>query len=223
MSNAKSLLSLETVRGLNREHHPIRKAEFGDNPIKASVKWLEEALKLDTINPNAAMLATSSKDARPNGRIILLKEITEQGFVFYTHYNSPKGCELEENPLATLLFHWDQLARQLRIAGKIEKLSVEKSDEYFKSRPEGSKISASLSHQSRSVENRESLNQQMDEMSEKLEGEDIPRPEHWGGYVLIPEEIEFWQGQKDRLHDRIKFIADGSYPDFNWNIARLAP
>ena len=223
MSNAKSLLSLETVRGLNREHHPIRKAELGDNPIKASVKWLEDALKIDTINPNAAMLATANKSAKPNGRVILLKEITEQGFVFYTHYNSPKGLEIDQNPAAAMIFHWDQLARQLRIAGKIEKIPVEKSDEYFRSRPEGSKISASLSHQSHSVENREFLNQQMDEMSEKLEGEDIPRPEHWGGYVLIPEEIEFWQGQKDRLHDRIKFIADGSYPEFNWSVSRLSP
>ena len=164
-------------------------------------------------------LATSDTDGQPTARIVLLKSFDDQGFVFYTNYQSRKGLELGENPKACLLFYWSPLWRQVRIEGEIEKVSAAESDQYFHSRPLGSKIGAWASDQSSAIESRAVLEQRFEEFGFKF-GDDVPRPPHWGGYRVKPKVIEFWQGQENRLHDRLRYSlqANGS-----WLIERLAP
>lgn len=164
-------------------------------------------------------LATSDNDGQPTARIVLLKGFDDQGFVFYTNYESRKGLELAENPKACLLFYWSPLWRQVRIEGEIEKVSAEESDQYFHSRPLGSKIGAWASDQSSAIESRAVVEQRFEEFGFKF-GDNVPRPTHWGGYRLKPKLIEFWQGQENRLHDRLRYSlqANGS-----WLIERLAP
>ena len=164
-------------------------------------------------------LATADKHGRPSARIVLMKSCDAQGFVFYTNYDSRKGQELAENPHACLLFYWSQLWRQVRIEGAIEKVSEAESEEYFHSRPLGSKLGAWASDQSQPVESREQLEKQFEEFNRKFAG-NVPRPPHWGGYRLRPDVIEFWQGRENRLHDRLRYNlrADGT-----WTVERLAP
>ncbi len=164
-------------------------------------------------------LATATRFGLPCARIVLLKSFDEHGFVFFTNYNSRKGNELEENARACLLFYWPQLWRQVRIEGTVERVSAEESDQYFHSRPLGSKIGAWASEQSRAVENRATLDQRFDEFSFKF-GEAVPRPPHWGGYRVKPNVIEFWQGQDNRLHDRLRYSLQETD---EWLIERLAP
>ena len=164
-------------------------------------------------------LATATRFGRPCARIVLLKSFDERGFVFYTNYNSRKGSELEQNAQACLLFYWPQLWRQVRIEGTVERVSTEESDEYFHSRPLGSKIGAWASEQSAPIESRTTLDQRFQEFSWKF-GDSVPRPPHWGGYRVKPNVIEFWQGQENRLHDRLRFVLQD---DGQWSIERLAP
>ena len=164
-------------------------------------------------------LATATRFGRPCARIVLLKSFDERGFVFYTNYNSRKGSELEENAQACLLFYWPQLWRQVRIEGAVERVSAEESDEYFHSRPLGSKIGAWASEQSTPIKSRTALDQRFQEFSWKF-GDNVPRPPHWGGYRVKPNVIEFWQGQENRLHDRLRFVLQD---DGQWAIERLAP
>lgn len=164
-------------------------------------------------------LATATPDGHPCARIVLMKSFDERGFVFYTNYNSRKGNELAENARACLLFYWSPLWRQVRIEGPVEKVTEEESEEYFHSRPVGSKIGAWASEQSHPVESRRALEKRFDEFDLKF-GDKVPRPSHWGGYRVKPEVIEFWQGQENRMHDRLRYSLQA---DGNWMIERLAP
>jgi pyridoxamine 5'-phosphate oxidase len=164
-------------------------------------------------------LATADKDGQPCARIVLLKSFDEGGFVFFTNYNSRKGSELADNSRACLLFYWAPLWRQVRIEGAVEKVSAAESDEYFHSRPLGSKIGAWASNQSQAVTSRNELDERFEELSLKF-ADHVPRPPHWGGYRVKPDVIEFWQGRENRLHDRLVYTRES---DGNWRIERLAP
>ncbi|WP_114814543.1 pyridoxamine 5'-phosphate oxidase [Paraburkholderia kururiensis] len=189
------------------------------NPIHQFQKWLAEALDAKLPEPNAMTLATVDENGRPTARILLIKGVDEQGFVFFTNYESRKGHELAANPHASLLFYWIELERQVRIDGSVVKTSAEESDAYFASRPLGSRIGAWASEQSKEIESRAVLEARERDMAAKY-GEHPPRPPHWGGYRLMPHAIEFWQGRPSRLHDRILYTRETGG---DWRIARLSP
>lgn len=189
------------------------------NPIQQFHKWFAEALDAKLPEPNAMTLATVDENARPTARILLIKGVDEQGFVFFTNYESRKGHELAANPHASLLFYWIELERQVRIDGSVVKTSAEESDAYFASRPLGSRIGAWASEQSKEIESRAVLEARERDMAAKY-GEHPPRPAHWGGYRLMPHAIEFWQGRPSRLHDRILYTRETGG---DWRIARLSP
>ena len=188
------------------------------DPLAQFGNWFEEALRSGVALPNAMTLATATKRGRPSARAVLLKGFDERGFVFYTHYGSRKGRELEENPQAMLLFCWEELERQVGIEGRASRVSAAESDDYFASRPLGSRLSAIVSPQSERVTSREALEILLEQAAKRWR-EAPPRPEHWGGYRLAPERFEFWQGRKDRLHDRLCYSRAGG----GWKIERLAP
>jgi len=191
------------------------------NPFRQFEAWFAELSEHSVSEQDATSmtLATTDKSGHPSARIVLLKSFDDQGFVFFTNYNSRKGQELAGNPRACLLFYWSPLWRQVRIEGTVEKVSAEESDQYFHSRPFGSKIGAWASDQSEPVENRAQLEQRFEECELKF-GDSVPRPAHWGGYRLKPDTIEFWQGRENRLHDRLRYSLQ---PDGSWVIDRLAP
>lgn len=190
------------------------------DPIQQFQKWFQEAVVGNIIEPNAMSLATVSADGRPSIRIVLLKGVEEGKFLFYTNYQSKKGVQLEANPACALTFFWPELERQVRIEGSVERVSVEKSTDYFQSRPRGSQLGAWVSPQSSPVKDRSILEQRMQEMEKKFEGADtLPKPQQWGGYAVNPYLIEFWQGRPNRLHDRIEFVKT----DSSWAMNRLAP
>lgn len=199
----------------------LTKATVEPNPIQQFEKWFADARATGMSEQDATSmtLATSDNDGQPTARIVLLKGFDDQGFVFYTNYQSRKGLELAENPKACLLFYWSPLWRQVRIEGEIEKVSTEESEQYFHSRPLGSKIGAWASDQSSAIENRAVLEQRFEEFGFKF-GDNVPRPTHWGGYRVKPKVIEFWQGQENRLHDRLRYTLQD---DGTWLIERLAP
>lgn len=191
------------------------------NPFAQFKKWIDEALKADLHQPNTMTLATASKDGKPSARIVLLKDFDEAGFVFYTNFQSKKGQELLENPQAALVFLWLELQRQLRIEGHVEKVSTEKARNYFRSRPKDSQISAYASPQSDVVENRGVLEENVKALEEKYADQaELPLPDFWGGFRIVPTFIEFWQGRPSRLHDRIAYQKQ---EDGSWKIERLAP
>jgi pyridoxamine 5'-phosphate oxidase len=189
------------------------------NPIIQFSKWFTEAVDSKVNEPNAMTVCTATADGKPSARIILLRNFDDNGFVFYTNYNSRKGVEILKNPYAALLFFWPELERQVRVEGFLEKQSIEESDLYFKSRPRSSKLGAWTSSQSSIIESRKMLDEQYEKLSAKYPSEDVPRPEYWGGYVLKPSSIEFWQGRPGRLHDRILYTKKNE----EWKIERLAP
>ncbi|HAS46384.1 MAG TPA: pyridoxamine 5'-phosphate oxidase [Microscillaceae bacterium] len=193
--------------------------KVNDQPIAQFNHWLEQAIEADVPEPTVMHLATANKDGKPSGRILLLKGTNEEGFVFYTNYDSRKGQELAENPYGCITFFWQALQRQVRIEGIIEKVDPQLSEDYFKSRPRGSQISALVSPQSKEINSRDTLEQQVQAKTQELEGKDIPKPNHWGGYCLKPSQIEFWQGRASRLHDRLQYTKEGE----TWKIVRLAP
>jgi pyridoxamine 5'-phosphate oxidase len=199
----------------------LTKDNIDANPIRQFQRWYDE-VRANGVSEQDAIsmtLATATKDGRPSARIVLLKSFSDLGFVFFTNYLSRKAKELSENSRASLLFYWPQLWRQVRIEGDVEKISAADSETYFQSRPLGSKLGAWASNQSEVVENRETLEDRFGEL-EKRFGEKVPRPEHWGGYSLKPNSIEFWQGRDNRLHDRLRYRLQ---EDGSWLIERLAP
>jgi len=190
-----------------------------DNPIDQFVIWFEQAVSSNMLDPNAMTLSTATRNGVPSSRIVLLKRVEKQGFRFYTNYSSRKGEELEENPRAALCFYWPSLERQVRVQGIVEKLSEEESETYFQQRPRSSKIGAWASKQSSRVSSRAELEEKFEEIKRKYKNKEVPLPEFWGGYILKPNRIEFWQGRKSRMHDRICYEKDGE----KWVIFRLSP
>lgn len=193
-------------------------SNINENPFEQFHIWLQEAIKSEALEVNAMTLSTLGLDGFPNGRIVLLKGI-DSGFVFFTNYESQKGKELENSPKASLTFFWPELERQVRVNGLVEKISSEESDEYFFSRPLGSQIGAWASPQSKKISSRELLEQMKLDVEKEFSNKPIHRPPHWGGFRLIPNKIEFWQGRPSRLHDRLIFELNNE----SWEISRLAP
>ena len=214
-----------TIADLRREYKlaSLDEADVSCDPLKQFEKWFGEALSAELPEPNAMTLATVATTthgfARPSARIVLIKDFGPRGFVFFSNYGSRKGQELAVNPLASLLFLWVELERQVRIEGRVEKIAEQESDAYFATRPVLSRIGAWASPQSRTIRGREWLEQQFSEMAKRFK-DDVPRPPHWGGYCLRPESVEFWQGRRSRLHDRILYRRQN---DGAWTIERLAP
>jgi pyridoxamine 5'-phosphate oxidase len=192
--------------------------EAAADPFKQFARWFDDALRAELPLPNAMTLATANSDGRPSARVVLLKGVDADGFVFYTNYESRKARELAVNPYASLVFLWTQLERQVRVEGAVEKVSAEESDEYFDSRPLGSRLGAWASPQSRPLPSRLTLASKVAAIMLRY-GTAPPRPPHWGGYRVRPDAIEFWQGRPDRLHDRLLYTRK----DGGWKIGRLAP
>ncbi|HST23700.1 MAG TPA: pyridoxamine 5'-phosphate oxidase [Blastocatellia bacterium] len=190
------------------------------DPIKQFAKWYGEAEAAGVKLPNAMTLATATKDGEPSARMVLLKGFDDEGFVFFTNYESRKGRELDENPRAALVFYWSEFDRQVRIAGGIEKVSRAESEDYFHTRPVDSQLSAWASDQSRVISSREVLEEKMRELIVQYEGGEVPLPPHWGGYRLAPASIEFWQNRPGRLHDRLRYVLQ---QNGEWLVERLSP
>ena len=212
----------KNISEIRREYsfERLTEKDVEPNAIKQFAKWWDEAIDSRIDEVNAMTLATASADGLPSARIVLLKEFTEKGFVFFTNYESYKAQQLAENPKACLVFFWKELERQVRITGLIQKINAQESDEYFQSRPESARIGAWTSPQSRVIESRHWLDEKFNELVNKMEGTAIPRPPHWGGYIVKPVVIEFWQGRPSRLHDRIQYTLE---ENGGWKIERLAP
>jgi pyridoxamine 5'-phosphate oxidase len=200
------------VRGLTEE-------DAGTDPFILFDRWFREAREAGLYLPESMALATSTADGRPSVRQVLLKAADDRGFVFYTNYDSRKGLEIEENPCGAIAIHWPILQRQVRISGAVEKTSTEESQTYFDSRPRGSRIGAWASDQSSVLRGRDELERRFRETQERFSSGDVPLPPFWGGYRVIPETIEFWQGRANRLHDRLRFTRGGA----GWTIDRLYP
>jgi pyridoxamine 5'-phosphate oxidase len=210
-----------SIADLRRDYSRARldEASVHPDPLVEFARWFEEALKAESRDPNAMTLATASPDGTPSARIVLLKGFDERGFVFFTDYRSRKGEELEKNPRAALVFYWPELERQVRIAGTVSVTEREESEQYFGSRPRGSRISAWISHQSQVIGSRQQLEAQISQIERRYPGDDVPLPPYWGGFRLRPQSIEFWQGRPNRLHDRIRYTRDSE----RWRIERLSP
>lgn len=211
----------QDTRNIRREYvqGQLTRADLDGDPIRQFGHWMHDAVEAEIKDATATTLATCGDDGMPSARIVLLKHHDEEGFCWYTHYQSAKGIQIEQNPKASLLFYWRDLDRQVRISGTVEKLSGEISDHYFSTRPLESRIGAIVSQQSQPIESRDALIQQVEQHTQASESSEIKRPEFWGGYRLKPSEFEFWQGRADRLHDRFRYQLD----DSGWRIERLAP
>lgn len=233
------------IADLRREYNfaGLRRRDLDASPIAQFLKWFEQAtgartsgrlrrllirfykalLQITGAEPmdvNAATLATADKEGRPSARIVLLKGVDERGFIFFTNYGSRKGRELGENPNAAMVFYWPEQERQICVAGAVTKLSREESEAYFKTRPKGSRLGAWVSKQSEPIPDRLVLEERWKGLQKEFPGNDVPMPDFWGGYVLCPTRVEFWQGRPSRLHDRFSYTKD---PDGSWRIERLSP
>ncbi len=209
------------IAALRREYSlkVLDESNVRTNPFEQFSIWMEEVVSSDLLDPSAMILATADSKGIPSARTVLLKGADNEGLIFYTNYTSRKAKELNENPNASILFLWRELERQIRISGRVEKVSKKQSEEYFHSRPYESQLGAVASEQSKIIPGRDYLDNRFNELKKKFEGREIPLPEYWGGYKLYPEYFEFWQGRESRLHDRISYIKDGE----GWKIVRLAP
>ncbi len=197
----------------------LREADAGPDPLALFRAWFAQAEAAALPQPEAMTLATATPDGRPAARVVLLRGLDERGFVFFTNYRSRKGEELAANPRAALVFFWSELHRQVRVEGRVEPVSAAESDAYFRTRPRGSRVGAWASPQSEVIADRAFLEERARAFAALYPGEDVPRPPHWGGYRVLPEVIEFWQGQPDRLHDRLRYRREGPA----WVRERLAP
>jgi pyridoxamine 5'-phosphate oxidase len=215
MNNEQSLNDLQKSCSLK----PLTKETVDKNPFPQFRHWYDEAVNCGIPDANAMIIATATKTGMPSVRTVLLKGYDEKGFVFYTNYGSGKARELTENPNASLLFLWKELARQIRITGRAEKTTSEESTIYFRSRPVGHQVSAWASKQSETIPDREYLKKEFERLLEEFKGKEIPLPPYWGGYRIIPTEFEFWQGRDSRLHDRICYKLTNN----QWDITRKAP
>jgi pyridoxamine 5'-phosphate oxidase len=198
---------------------PLERADLDPDPVVQLGNWLEQAAAAGVVEPNAFVLATSGPDRQPAARAVLLKDLSAEGLVFFTNYRSRKGQELDTNPLAAAAFVWTPVRRQVRVEGRVEKVSPEISDAYFASRPPEARLASAASPQSQPVESREALEAALAELRARYPEGDLPRPAHWGGYRLLPESFEFWQGREARFHDRFEYRRRGR----DWQIERLAP
>jgi pyridoxamine 5'-phosphate oxidase len=213
---------LDHVARLRQEYTRagLKESDADPNPTEQFRRWFDEALAADLHEPNAMTVATATPEGRPSARIVLLKGFDERGFVFYTNYEGRKSGELETNPYAALVFYWGELERQVRIEGRVSRVSEEESDAYFAGRPRGSQLGAWVSEQSRPVEGRSALEERLRELEAEYESREVPRPPFWGGYRVEPEVIEFWQGRENRLHDRLLYRRSD---DEGWRRERLQP
>jgi pyridoxamine 5'-phosphate oxidase len=211
----------KSINNLRREYklNKLSEETVQKNPFSQFELWFKDVIKLDLPEQNAMILATADKNAKPTARVVLLKGFSKLGFKFFTNYNSNKGKNLSENSSASLLFYWDVLERQVRIEGKIKKLSKTESQKYFDTRPIESRVAAWASDQSKIIPGREYLESRYKEFEKEFFGKKIPLPPNWGGYILVPNYFEFWQGRENRLHDRICYKKQKTI----WKIFRLAP
>lgn len=213
--------SPKDLTALRKEYrlHRLSEAEVDRDPFHQFARWFDEATRVGELEPNAMTLATSTADGRPSARVVLLKGVDADGFQFFTNTSSRKGDELAANPRAALVFFWPSLERQVRIEGRVEELTRSESAAYFAMRPRESRIGAWASQQSRVIPSREWLERAVEEAAERFGGGEVPLPDAWGGYRVVPDHIEFWQGRENRLHDRILYerASDG------WNVGRLSP
>lgn len=200
------------------EKYKLNEKELNSSPIALFEEWLDEAILKKVVEPTVMVLSTVSNGI-PDSRVVLLKELTQEGFIFHTNYHSVKGEQLSKNPNVSLNFFWAEMERQVRVKGIASKLSAKQSKEYFESRPRDSQLGACASKQSQKVENREKLEEQFIHTEKTFEGKEITMPDHWGGYLVKPFEIEFWQGRANRMHDRISFYQDKK----GWCFKRLQP
>ena len=207
----------ESLR-VSYEQGELNESDVSHNPLDQFNTWLQEAIKNEVPEPNAMVLATVNKDGQPGARNVLLKSADDDGFIFFSNKNSDKAEDLKQNPNCTLLFSWLSQHRQVIVKGKAEEISREDSNTYFQTRPYGSRISAWVSEQSQVIKNREELETKVKEFMDKYP-ENVPMPDYWGGYLVKPESIEFWQGRPSRLHDRIRFTKKGN----TWTIERISP
>jgi pyridoxamine 5'-phosphate oxidase len=213
------MVFLESLRS-NYALSGLQETDLLDTPFQQFQLWLKQAIAEELPEPNAMTLATLSEEGKPIARMVLLKGLDEKGFVFYTNYDSAKGKQLTETDSAALVFWWAGLERQVRVEGKVEKVSEEESDAYFQSRPKASQLGAWASPQSQVIENRDVLEKRLAQLEEQYATEKVPRPTHWGGFRVIPTAIEFWQGRPSRLHDRIRYELNEKG---DWFYQRLAP
>jgi pyridoxamine 5'-phosphate oxidase len=203
------------------EKSALEEDTISDNPIELFQKWFYEVEASEGVDePNAMTISTIGVDGFPKSRVVLLKKYTHEGFIFYTNYTSEKGRAIADNPNVCLSFFWPNMERQIIIKGKAEKLTENLSDGYFESRPEGSKLGAIVSDQSSVIPSRKVLEEKLKALEKEFQGKEITRPDFWGGYMVKPVSIEFWQGRPNRLHDRVRYTMQ---EDYNWKIERLAP
>ncbi|MFN8008489.1 MAG: pyridoxamine 5'-phosphate oxidase [Terriglobia bacterium] len=211
-----------SIADLRREYSRmgLHERTLDPNPFRQFATWFEQALSAEILDANAMTLATASREGKPSARIMLLKGFDDLGFVFFSNYESRKGQELAENPYAALVFFWAELERQVRITGKISRISRQDTEEYFQNRPPGSQLGALVSRQSQVINSPEELESRLQALETQYQGKTVPVPAYWGGYLLSPDTFEFWQGRPNRLHDRLRYTLQ---PAGSWLIERLSP